>query len=93
MSVAYGVLTIFVILLSFAGFFNITSQAYYYFVVCVIGGFNAFLFPCFVAIMGNWFPKKSRGFLVSLWATCTNTGNIIGIQIAAALLKLYNDKW
>jgi sugar phosphate permease len=44
-----------------------------------IGIFNAFLLPCFIAIMGNWFPKKNRGFVVGLWATCNNFGNIAGI--------------
>ena len=67
------------VLLGFAGFFKITSQAYFFFVVILIGAFNACLFPIFISIMGNWFPKKSRGFLVGMWATCTNTGNIGGV--------------
>jgi OPA family glycerol-3-phosphate transporter-like MFS transporter 3 len=43
--------------------------------------------------MANWFPKKNRGFLVGLWATCPNVGNIIGMQISAFILRLYDGKW
>ena len=73
------VLAVFFMLLSFPGFFDITNQAYFYFVMIVIGIFNALPFPIFISIMGNWFPKKNRGFLAGLWATCTNFGNIVGI--------------
>lgn len=46
-----------------------------------------------IAIMGNWFPKKNRGFIVGMWATCNNFGNIAGIQLAAALIKPFNYQW
>jgi len=58
-----------------------------------IGTLNAFLWPCFISILGLWFPKKSRGFLAGLWATCNNSGNIVGIQVGTGLLTLYNQKW
>lgn len=66
-----------------------TSQAYFYFVQIFIGIFNAFLLPCFISIMANWFPKKNRGFIVGLWATCNNFGNIAGIQLAAVLMASF----
>ena len=75
------------------GFYDITNQAYFYVILSFIGIFNAFLFPCFISINGNWFPKKTRGFIVGLWATCNNFGNIVGIQVAAFILHLSNDKW
>ena len=43
--------------------------------------------------MGNWFPKKNRGFIVGLWATCNNFGNIAGIQVAALLLDVFEGRW
>jgi sugar phosphate permease len=71
-----------------------TSLPYYYFVQIFIGIFNAFLLPCLIAIMGNWFPKKNRGLIVGLWATCNNFGNIAGIQLAAALIDdVFEKKW
>ena len=79
LTIAFVFLAIFFALLSLAGFFDMTSQPYFYFVQIVIGIFNSFLLPCFIAIMGNWFPKKNRGFIVSMWATCNNFGNIAGI--------------
>ena len=59
--------------------------------MAVIGTLNALLWPCFISILGCWFPKKSRGFLAGLWATCNNFGNILGIQIGTQLLRLYED--
>jgi sugar phosphate permease len=92
LSFAFGVLAIFFGLLSLPGFLNITSQVYYYFVQIFIGIFNAFLLPCMIDIMGNWFPKKNRGFIVGLWATCNNFGNIAGIQLAAYLMdNVFNN--
>ena len=47
-----------------------------------------------IAIMGNWFPKKNRGFIVGMWATCNNFGNIAGIQLAAfLLLDVFDGEW
>lgn len=93
LSMAYGGLTVFFALLSIPGFLNMTSLPYYYFVQIFIGIFNAFLLPCLIAIMGNWFPKKNRGFLVGLWATCNNFGNIAGIQLAAWFLETQEYHW
>ena len=94
LTVAFSSLTVFFALLSLPGFLNITNQGYFYFVQIFIGSFNAFLLPCMIAIMGNWFPKKNRGFIVGLWATCNNFGNIVGIQLAAFLMDyVFNNQW
>mmetsp|Transcript_2899 Transcript_2899/g.1964 ORF Transcript_2899/g.1964 Transcript_2899/m.1964 type:complete len:128 (+) Transcript_2899:402-785(+) len=57
------------------------------------GVFVSTLYPSFVSIMSNWFSKKNRGFIVGVWSTCQNVGNIIGIQLAAALISVFNDQW
>jgi sugar phosphate permease len=80
-------------LLGLPGFFDITSQAYFYFAKSIIGIFNALLFPSMVAILGNWISKKNRGLLIGLWATCNNFGNIVGIQFAALLMRLFEGHW
>lgn len=43
--------------------------------------------------MSNWFPRKFRGFLIGLWATSPNVGNIIGVQLAALLLRGFDNRW
>jgi MFS family permease len=94
LTLAFSGLTIFYALLSLPGFLNLTNQAYFYFVQIFIGIFNAFLLPCMIGIMGNWFPKKNRGIIVGLWATCNNFGNIVGIQLAAFLMdNVFNNHW
>jgi sugar phosphate permease len=62
-----------------AGFLGITSQAYFYVNFVAIGIVQSPLWPSYIAVLGNWFPRKNRGFLVGLWATAPNVGNIIGI--------------
>ena len=58
-----------------------------------MGVFNSFLFPNFVSIMSNWFSRKNRGFLIGLWATANNVGNIVGIQLSAGLLTAFDNRW
>jgi sugar phosphate permease len=68
--------------LGLPGFWDMSNGFLYYyfiFVMILIGALNALLWPSFISILGQWFPKKTRGFLAGLWSTCNNTGNIIGI--------------
>ncbi|VDO96571.1 unnamed protein product [Soboliphyme baturini] len=42
--------------------------------------------PAEVCIMGNWFGKASRGFIFGIWSSCASVGNIIGAELASAIL-------
>ena len=90
---ALGGLAICFALLGLPGSLNWYNSPYFVVIMMAIGILNAFLWPCFISILGLWFPKKSRGFLAGLWATCNNSGNIVGIQIGTRLLDLYGDWW
>ena len=46
-----------------------------------------------IHMMGNWYSKKNRGLIIGAWATCANIGNIIGIQLAAILINVFNNNW
>jgi len=78
-------------LLGLPGTLGWYNQPYFIVIMALIGTLNALLWPCFISILGVWFPKKSRGLLAGLWATCNNFGNILGIQIGTQLLKVYKD--
>ena len=93
LSLAFAGIGVFYILLSFAGFFDMTSLVYYYFASSGIGVVNAFIYPCLVALLGFWFPKKTRGLVVGAWASCNNLGDIVGIQIGAVLITAFNGRW
>jgi len=41
--------------------------------------------PTVVAVMGNWFGKSSRGFVLGLWSACASVGNIIGAEMVNAV--------
>ena len=62
-----------------ATFLNFFNTPFLIIVQGLVGILNAFLWPSMIGIIGMWFPKKSRGFIGGLWATCNNTGNIVAI--------------
>ncbi|KAJ0057392.1 hypothetical protein NL108_006087, partial [Boleophthalmus pectinirostris] len=45
------------------------------------------VWPCVVAVMGNWFGKSGRGFIFGLWSACASVGNILGAFLASSVLK------
>ena len=42
--------------------------------------------------MGQWFPKRGRGFIFGLWSANVNGGNILGTFICTILLE-YAFTW
>ncbi|XP_073804549.1 sugar phosphate exchanger 3 isoform X4 [Danio rerio] len=65
-------------------FYNV----YLYCVLWVINGLlQSTVWPCVVAIMGNWFGKSGRGFVFGLWSACASVGNILGAFLASSVLK------
>ncbi len=52
LAMAYTGIGVFFMLLSIAGFFNITWTPYFYFVFIGIGIFNSFILPSMIAIVG-----------------------------------------
>jgi sugar phosphate permease len=41
--------------------------------------------------MGQWTTKSKRGAVSGLWATCTQFGNILGIQLSVLILNTQGD--
>ncbi|XP_058628428.1 sugar phosphate exchanger 3-like isoform X4 [Onychostoma macrolepis] len=65
-------------------FYNV----YFYCILWVINGLlQSTVWPCVVAIMGNWFGKSGRGFVFGLWSACASVGNILGAFLASSVLK------
>lgn len=56
-----------------------------------IGLIQSVDFPCFIATVGAWTERKTRGIVTGVWATCSNTGNVLGIQLATLILGLQDD--
>ena len=65
----------------------------FFFEFTLIGLVQSLCFPAYVSIVANWFPKNYRGTAVTGFCTCVNFGNIIGVQLAAAILDITDDKW
>ncbi|XP_075967531.1 sugar phosphate exchanger 3 [Anarhichas minor] len=53
----------------------------------VNGLLQSAVWPCVVAVMGNWFGKQGRGFVFGLWSACASVGNILGAFLASSVLK------
>ncbi|XP_064199422.1 sugar phosphate exchanger 3 [Anguilla rostrata] len=65
-------------------FYNI----YFYCALWVLNGLlQSAVWPCVVAVMGNWFGKSGRGFVFGLWSACASVGNILGAFLASSVLK------
>uniref|UniRef100_A0A7N6AKD3 Sugar phosphate exchanger 3 n=1 Tax=Anabas testudineus TaxID=64144 RepID=A0A7N6AKD3_ANATE len=61
---------------------------YLYCVLWVLNGLlQSAVWPCVVAVMGNWFGKTGRGFVFGLWSACASVGNILGAFLASSVLK------
>ncbi|KAM9407375.1 sugar phosphate exchanger 3-like isoform 1-T2 [Salvelinus alpinus] len=66
-------------------------QFYNIYLYCGLWVLNGLLqsavWPCVVAVMGNWFGKSGRGFVFGLWSACASVGNILGAFLASSVLK------
>uniref|UniRef100_A0A4W6FKG9 Sugar phosphate exchanger 3 n=2 Tax=Lates calcarifer TaxID=8187 RepID=A0A4W6FKG9_LATCA len=61
---------------------------YLYCALWVLNGLlQSAVWPCVVAVMGNWFGKTGRGFVFGLWSACASVGNILGAFLASSVLK------
>uniref|UniRef100_A0A671QSL8 Sugar phosphate exchanger 3 n=1 Tax=Sinocyclocheilus anshuiensis TaxID=1608454 RepID=A0A671QSL8_9TELE len=81
---SYAVEFVFGTLTEWLHFYNV----YFYCILWVINGLlQSTVWPCVVAIMGNWFGKSGRGFVFGLWSACASVGNILGAFLASSVLK------
>uniref|UniRef100_H3DMF8 Sugar phosphate exchanger 3 n=1 Tax=Tetraodon nigroviridis TaxID=99883 RepID=H3DMF8_TETNG len=63
-------------------------NVYLYCSLWVLNGLlQSAVWPCVVAVMGNWFGKSGRGFVFGLWSACAPVGNILGAFLASSVLK------
>uniref|UniRef100_W5NKF5 Sugar phosphate exchanger 3 n=1 Tax=Lepisosteus oculatus TaxID=7918 RepID=W5NKF5_LEPOC len=64
-------------------FYNV----YFYCALWVLNGLlQSAVWPCVVAVMGNWFGMSGRGFVFGLWSACASVGNILGAFLASSVL-------
>jgi sugar phosphate permease len=67
------------LMLALGGEYKVETLFYYYLTFFLIGLFSSILWPSMIHMLGNWFSKTNRGLIIGAWATCANTGNIVGI--------------
>ncbi|KAJ8302338.1 hypothetical protein KUTeg_021325 [Tegillarca granosa] len=64
-----------------------TGIVYVYVAVWILNGLlQSTGWPAVVAVMGNWFGRSSRGFVLGLWSACASVGNIIGAFMVSSVL-------
>ena len=71
------------------------ADALWYFSLCfiLVGVTQSVDFPCLISTIGSWTERRTRGMISGFWATCSQVGNIIGIQSAAYLLSINGHRW
>eukprot|EP00257_Ricinus_communis_P023042 XP_015582925.1 putative glycerol-3-phosphate transporter 5 isoform X1 [Ricinus communis] len=72
--------------------FNVHFLGFFLGVQFLCGLFQSIGWPCVVAVVGNWFGKAKRGFIMGVWNSHTSVGNIVGSVAASALLE-YGWGW
>eukprot|EP00437_Effrenium_voratum_P063348 CAMPEP_0181513748 /NCGR_PEP_ID=MMETSP1110-20121109/62664_1 /TAXON_ID=174948 /ORGANISM="Symbiodinium sp., Strain CCMP421" /LENGTH=197 /DNA_ID=CAMNT_0023643635 /DNA_START=39 /DNA_END=630 /DNA_ORIENTATION=- len=69
---------------------RLVGEGFCYVLWIFVRGLEGFVqatgWTCTVAIMGNWFPQEGRGFVMGIWATNSNVGDIFGLHLTSALL-------
>jgi sugar phosphate permease len=65
----YLIVAAMTIMISFGGSWRITSVFYYIVFFCISGLCQSIGWPSFIAVMGNWFSKDSRGLVFGVWCT------------------------
>ena len=58
-----------------------SAELQFYIWFSMLGLTQSICFPAFIHIVANWFPKHRRGLAVGIWVTCTNFGDIVGVQV------------
>lgn len=66
-------------------YFHYYNKYVYLVLWCLNGLIQSSGWPTVVAVMGNWFGKSSRGFVLGLWSACASVGNIIGAEMVNAV--------
>ena len=86
---------LFVALIGLAEAFDIHSLWYFYICYAIQGLFQSTGWPSVVAVMGNWFPKNTRGLVMGIWNAHTSVGNIMGSLISGAALGMgmHGNDW
>ncbi|XP_060078484.1 sugar phosphate exchanger 3-like [Ylistrum balloti] len=65
---------------------------YMYVLIWILNGLlQSMGWPTVVAVMGNWFGRSSRGFVLGLWSACASVGNIIGALMVSSVLDYGYD--
>lgn len=72
----------FMLLIAFTG---IGWQTY---ILFALNGFAQSVgYPACFGIIAQWFPKKTRGTILGIWASCGSCGNVLGALITESMLK------
>eukprot|EP00462_Mataza_sp_D1_P005998 CAMPEP_0175120008 /NCGR_PEP_ID=MMETSP0087-20121206/384_1 /TAXON_ID=136419 /ORGANISM="Unknown Unknown, Strain D1" /LENGTH=607 /DNA_ID=CAMNT_0016401411 /DNA_START=124 /DNA_END=1944 /DNA_ORIENTATION=+ len=79
---------VFVAMVGLAHKFEVHGMWYFYLIYSFQGLFQATGWPAVVAVMDNWFGKRTRGFVMGVWNAHTSIGNILGSVISGWALSL-----
>ncbi|THD19969.1 MFS transporter OPA family solute carrier family 37 (Glycerol-3-phosphate transporter) member 1/2 [Fasciola hepatica] len=70
-----------------AYYLDIHSYTYFMVVQVLSGIFQASGWPAVVTLMGNWWGKRRRGFIMGMWNAHTSIGNILGSVLAGQFVQ------
>jgi OPA family glycerol-3-phosphate transporter-like MFS transporter len=78
------------------GFTYLMGPAGYwpFLLLMVVNGFaQSTGWPCNVGVLGNWLPRRDRGRVMAVWATCYQLGSILAKAFAAFMIGVAGAAW
>ena len=70
------------------------QHAVYFFTVKAINGaVQSFSWAVNFSILSNWFPRKGRGLICGIYATCTSVGDIFGQRLYVISTQSSTENW
>ena len=70
------------------GVFHVNVIAFFVVLWACNGLFQSAVWPGTVALMGNWFPRLTRGRVMGIWSSNSSVGDVIGAELGGLMLHM-----
>lgn len=93
LSISFTIQASLFLLIGLGGTLDMFYLWYFGTLFALVGLVQSVDFPCLIGTIGAWTNKSSRGLVSGTWATCSQVGNIIGLQLSVVILNNQGGHW
>lgn len=87
-SLGLGLTSLVLITVAGLGYYKVKVISLFVCLWAANGLFQSVVRPCAVALMGNWFPRLSRGRIMGIWSSSTSVGDVIGAELGGLMIYM-----